>query len=827
MVDDNNVQVSIGAKIDDLVREFNRGGDVVASAVKEMATSVQRSGEAVERACNEMAAAMQRTQRESKEVSSGIMGAFGNVGSFFQGAIGGILAGFSLQQAISTVLNFADAAEELGNTSQIIGTTATELSRLHATAVPMGIAAESVDTGMKKLAKTLTDARRGGEESAAAFAAVGIAGDDLKNLSLPDVVAKISDKFKESEDGATKAAVATALMGRSGADLIPWLNQGAEAMTANADAAEAMGAVMGEDAVAAGEALDAAWDKLSMQGTGLKNLFAQSLAPVLQYIAECFTTDSGAAMDFGTVFKAVGTVVVATVQVVQQAWNVVSGIVRAITISISSVFSAVGMAASGNFGAARTALATGRAMISEELLGMVDNAKNLGSKFSETMNNMWGDGVKPKSTGNQPRAEGTGQIDFKEKGGEGKASSAAKEAAKAAMDAARDKFEYEMELLRNELAETERGAVEKIQIAQRMTEAVKAQYGEESREYARAQREQARIVEEVETEKRRIKDAALTRARDHALFEVNLAREQAQMLIATGEMNDVQKVGLERRTQEQIYALQLAYLESRRLLMATEPQEVARINAEIEKLHQEHQIRMAQNNVANFEANKSQWNGYFQSMTDGFSNAIQGMMFQGQSLREAMGNVFQSILGQLVQTGVKMAANWLTTQLAMTSATVAGATTRTAAEVGSAKASTIANAGAAIKNIMTKAVEVFASVYSAIAGIPFVGPFLAPVMAVAAGATIVGLVGKVASAEGGWDRVPYDGAQAILHKEEMVLPAPLAEGIRAMVEGGNRGGGGLTINAMDRRDVQRYFDDNADVYLRALSNASTNNPGGF
>lgn len=824
---EEKVEVSIGAKIDELITEFKKASDGVSTSVKQISTEVQQAMQKVENSTNEATTSLRRVEAETKSISGSMSSALGGIGNMFSGMLGGILAGFTLDAAISTVLDFADAAESLGNTAQIIGTTATELSRLHATAVPMGIAAESVDTGMKKLARTLTDARRGGEEAALAFEAVGLKGEELDKLSLPEVLAKISDKFADAEDGATKTALAQALLGRSGADLIPWLNQGSEAMREQADEAERMGAVMGDDAVAAGEALDAAWDKLTMQGTGLKNLFAQSLAPVLEFIAEAFMSDSNAAMDFGTVFKAVGTVVMATVSVVQQAWNVVSSIVRAITISLSAIIDSVVKAASMDWSGAKNALQTGNEMIKEELTGMLDNAQQIGGRFGTAMAEMWGGAEKPKAQGNDTTQGGTGQLDFKDKGSGSASASAAKEAAKAAQQAAREKFEYEMELMRNELAELDRGAQEKIQIAARMVEAVKAQYGEESKEYARAQREQVRIVEEVEAEKRRIQLGALDRAREAGIAEVNLAREQANYLVSTGQVSAVERVEIERRAQEQIYALQLSYLEQKRLLMATEPQEVERINAEIAKLRAEHLVQLQQTDTAAFEANKAQWDGYFSSITDGFGNAINGMVFQGLTLQQAMGNIFQNILGQLIQTGVKMAANWVTTQLAMTSATVAGAATRTTAEVASAKASTMANAGAAIKNIMTKAVEVFANVYNAIAGIPYVGPFLAPVMAVAAGATIVGLVGKVASAEGGWDRVPYDGAQAILHKEEMVLPAPLAEGIRGLVESGQRGGGGVTIHALDRRDVQRYFDDNADSLMRSLALAQNNNPGGL
>ncbi len=84
-----------------------------------------------------------------------------------------------------------------------------------------------------------------------------------------------------------------------------------------------------------------------------------------------------------------------------------------------------------------------------------------------------------------------------------------------------------------------------------------------------------------------------------------------------------------------------------------------------------------------------------------------------------------------------------------------------------------------------KAWEAAASVYASIAAIPYVGPFLAPAMALAAGAMVVGFIGNIASSEGG----EYDVAQDRLnyvHKNETILPAPFAQGLRDLV-----GQGGL------------------------------------
>lgn len=823
----DKIEISIGARIDELITEMQRASQTVSTSADKIASSVTKAMNQVEQSSNEATAAINRTQREAQESATGIGNAFGNLRSMMGGMMSGLLAGISIKMVTDQVVEFADKAEELQNTAQIVGTTATAISRLHAVAEPMGISAGAIDTGMKKLAKTMVEAQRGGEEAAAAFAAVGINAEELKNMSIEQVLAKIADKFKDTEDGAGKTAAAQMLLGRSGADLIPMLNQGSEAMKSQADEAERLGAVMGEDAVAAGAKLDAQLDKLGLASQGLKNTMSQALAPALGYIAEALMDNSGAALDFGTVFKGVATIVIGATAAIQQSWNIVSGIVRAITVAIVAPIDAIAKAAQGDFAGAKQALQTGREMMFDELGQMVTRGEQIKQKFTTTMAEMW-DGAKPKDGGAGAGAtpEGPkGTLDFAPKG---KGDDSAKKEAEEAKRLAREKFEYELEQLRTQMDAARKGSEERLAIAQQMSAKIKDQYGEESREYERAKRDELRIVQEVEQEKIRIKDQALQLAQSHAIQEIAIEKGKADYLLATGQINAVQRQQIEQQAEEQLYTMKLSYLQKRLELYAMEPKEVERINAEILKLKQDHALQQQQMDIQHFEASKAQWDQYFQVINDAFANSIQGMVFQGQTLREAWGGIMQSILGSLIQTGVKMVTNWITTQLGMTAATTTGAAVRTAAEVSSAKTSTMANAGAAIKNIMTKAVEVFANVYNAIAGIPYVGPFLAPVMAVAAGATIVGLVGKVASAEGGWDRVPYDGARAILHKEEMVLPAPLAEGIRSMVEGGNtQRGGGITIHALDRRDVTRYFDDNSDVMVRALMNHGMNNPGGF
>ncbi len=125
------------------------------------------------------------------------------------------------------------------------------------------------------------------------------------------------------------------------------------------------------------------------------------------------------------------------------------------------------------------------------------------------------------------------------------------------------------------------------------------------------------------------------------------------------------------------------------------------------------------------------------------------------------------------------------TEVAKTTAVVAGATARTTAETGASAASTATTATTAIANIGAKAWEAAASVYASIAAIPFVGPFLAPAMAIAAGVAVLGFASRIASSEGGEYDVSQDRLNYV-HKNETILPAPFAQGLRDLV-----GQGGL------------------------------------
>lgn len=213
------------------------------------------------------------------------------------------------------------------------------------------------------------------------------------------------------------------------------------------------------------------------------------------------------------------------------------------------------------------------------------------------------------------------------------------------------------------------------------------------------------------------------------------------------------------------------------------------------------------------------WKGYLDPINHAFQQSIQGMIQGTQTLRQMTANLLQSILASYVQAGLNELEHHIVTQQAKTAATAAGAAERATIEAGAAAQSKAADAATGKSQIGTAAATGAAKAYQAIVGIPYVGPVLAPIAAGVAFAGIEAFSGMIASARGGWERVPFDGAMTELHKDEMVLPAHVAEPMRQMAKRGGQSGGGDGMTVYLNTTDARSWSDQLRRDPKALANA--------
>lgn len=194
-------------------------------------------------------------------------------------------AGVALAVAVKGAIDNADA---IGEMAQSAGVSVEALSSMGYAANQSGVGLEGLATGFEKLSKNMLAVAQGGTGPvAAAFAALGV---NVQNASgsLRDgdqVMLDVADKFARMENGATKTALAVQIFGKSGADLIPFLNAGRAGISELTDAADRMGITLsGSTAAAAGQFNDTL-DAIKGTFQGVINTIMVGALPSLNQLA--------------------------------------------------------------------------------------------------------------------------------------------------------------------------------------------------------------------------------------------------------------------------------------------------------------------------------------------------------------------------------------------------------------------------------------------------------------------------------------------------------------------------------------------------------------
>jgi hypothetical protein len=169
--------------------------------------------------------------------------------------IGAAAAGAAAALGIATVRNVANAADEMAKLSQRTGVAVEDLGRLSHAANLSGVSQGELTTSLTRLSRAMQDASNGTGTATQAFSRLGVSVTDAEgNLrSQADVMSDVADRFARMEDGATKTALAQEIFGRSGANLIPMLNQGSQGLRQMGDEAERLGLVFDQETAKAAE----------------------------------------------------------------------------------------------------------------------------------------------------------------------------------------------------------------------------------------------------------------------------------------------------------------------------------------------------------------------------------------------------------------------------------------------------------------------------------------------------------------------------------------------------------------------------------------------
>lgn len=176
-----------------------------------------------------------------------------------------------------------DSADATSKLAQKTGLLVSEVAGLQLAFRQSGNGADVMQTSIAKLSKGMADGNK-------AFAAMGleVQNTDGKLKSTRQMMGEVADKFATYADGAEKTALAQQLFGKSGADLIPLLNAGSEALDDYDDKARRLGLTLSDETVKQAEAFNDTLDLAGQAITGVGTQIAAKLLPTLTSLASEF-----------------------------------------------------------------------------------------------------------------------------------------------------------------------------------------------------------------------------------------------------------------------------------------------------------------------------------------------------------------------------------------------------------------------------------------------------------------------------------------------------------------------------------------------------------
>lgn len=219
-------------------------------------------------------------------------------------SFGGDLSSFGTKMAaagaamaapfIFSVKHFTDAGSAVADMAARTGLSTEAISELGFAAQQTGTDISTVEAGVRRMQKTISEAAGGSESAAKALAEFGLSAEALIGLSPDKQLEAIAAGLAAIDDPAKRSAATMAVLGKSGTALIPMLAD----ITALRAEAKRLGFTMSAETAAAADKLGDAIDVVKASVGALAIKVGAALAPEILRIAEKATEFIALATDW-------------------------------------------------------------------------------------------------------------------------------------------------------------------------------------------------------------------------------------------------------------------------------------------------------------------------------------------------------------------------------------------------------------------------------------------------------------------------------------------------------------------------------------------------
>lgn len=319
-----------------------------------------------------------------------------------------------------------------------------------------------------------------------------------------------------------------------------------------------------------------------------------------------------------------------------------------------------------------------------------------------------------------------------------------------------------------------------------------------------------------------LNDAILDGQRALSNEEISLKRAVLAQQEAMGQISKEEQLLQLKALKDQEYQIEMQTLEQKLSLMTREGVEKQKLLDQIALAKSKHNTEIIKQDTEIFNEQKSMMERALSPISNAIQTSVTGIIMGTTTMKKALSNIFQSIMGEFVAFVTKKTMTWLAGEIALTGITRMWSGIRQALGFTEAAVTVATKTTEATAVVGANAAEAASGAAASQASIPYIGPELAA----AAFAAMAGLVlgaKSMFSAKGGFDIPAGVNPVTQLHEREMVLPAEYADTIRSMAGGASMAGAGgvnVNINAVDARGVRDLFMRHGGDLTRSLAEQS-------
>jgi len=692
-------------------------------------------------------AAVSSSVAEMKSSLGGLGGAFEALSGAFLGITAVLAGGKMFKDAINASLEFTAQVKGI---AKVMGVTTEEASVMNVALKLIGKTSDDLTGASMKLLKQI-------KANETAINDMGLQTKDSNGhlRSMMDLTLDAVNLLKDYKEGVDRDAAAMYMFGRSAKEVMELQKLNSTVMERANELADKYHLKIGAEGVESAKKYKMAQAELAIVWEGVCGLVGEVLIPILTDLAAIF----------GQIAYVLFSVLKIAIDVVVVAFDSLYNIVLQVGIGVAKL--------AQYFGADMTAsIAAMEAQVTAS---------------DKRIRAMIG---KPIESGNKEATDNKGTKQFEGFGDKNKKDPSRVGEWDARLAEAKVYYQKENDL-RDMSKEQEKAYWQSIQKTQSLTNA-------ESIEL----RKKVSALD-LEIMKKSVKDGqglakeAITEYQRNGLDEIAIEEEKSKRKKDLGEISAQDFIKLQQTYENQRYAIEEIAQNARIELQRNDPsQDPVALQVQLDKLlelRQKHAKQVEQLNTSMANQVKADFQSMLAPIENAVSTSVTGMIQGTTTLKAAMANLMQSILGSFVSAITSMVAKWAAGEMAKTGLAQSWSTVRQALFGEEVLTAVAAKKLEAAGTIPAETGVAAMGAASAVASIPIVGPAMAVAAAAEMSAMGAGYL-ALASASGGFDIPANANPLTQLHASEMVLPAHIANPLRESLAGGGMGGGGSTVN---------------------------------